>query len=169
MTFEKTLYEKIGRAQLLLLATHLEDGELGHSRFDFGHYNGNGNGADAFGVDGCATNGCAVGELPILFPESWKFVRTKLDFDGSDLKYTYAPVYMKMPRSSQQWMAAEFFGVTISEADGLFLPNVGRPWQGGLLSRRATQYAVAESIRLFVAWKDRESSWMLRLLRKVTG
>ena len=51
---------------LLELARHLDDGKLGHKIFDFAQYN-SGNQAK------CGTAGCAIGELPILYPDKWKF------------------------------------------------------------------------------------------------
>jgi hypothetical protein len=47
------------------LAEHLLHGKLGHEKFDFSRFN------DAENT--CGTNGCAAGELPILWPDQWGF------------------------------------------------------------------------------------------------
>jgi hypothetical protein len=111
----------MNKERLLKLADHLEFGVLGHSIFDFSYLNlGKVNPKNL-----CATNGCAIGECPIAFPEDWEFRQIwqgteplpilkgiKLDIDSN------ASLAFKS--------AQEFFDLTIGESDILFLPS---DWQ----------------------------------------
>lgn len=91
----------IGDQRLLQLADHLENGKLGHERFDFSRYNNEPN--------KCGTAGCALGECPVLWPEQWKW-------DGND------------PLLRDKWetdeSAHEFFGLDDFECDHLFYPEM---------------------------------------------
>ena len=57
-----------GKKRLLKLANHLLKGKLGHKRFDFSvfnqHYKSN---------NLCGSRGCALGEMPIVWPKQWRF------------------------------------------------------------------------------------------------
>jgi hypothetical protein len=57
--------------RLIKLIRHLERGKLGHKVFDFSTWD--------YGpkVNHCRTNGCAAGELPVIFPKLWHFVPDK--------------------------------------------------------------------------------------------
>ncbi len=130
--------------RLLKLAEHLETGKLGHKIFDFDHIN--------YGKRderGCGTNGCAIGELPIVFPRSFKFhTYENIHWDG-DLTYIPNSGLSAFPA------AEDFFGISSDETEKLFCPygNDGEEW-GKLLDNGATRKQVAKNIRAFVAWKQ---------------
>ena len=136
------------------MAAHLEFGELGHKKFDFNRYNANMSGSimlisPAFK---CGTNGCAIGECPIVFPEDgWKF-----EFNGE-------PSYQGS--IYQMTCASKFFEIDYEEAAFLFMPYSDRKSRYKIrmdgrtiyqLSYRATRYQVAERIKLFVEYKIRQ-------------
>lgn len=54
------------------VADHLINGKLEHQVFDFSNYNIN-CGFDELPRSYCGTNGCAIGECPIIFPDDWEF------------------------------------------------------------------------------------------------
>lgn len=60
----KTIYKR----RLLKLARHLRDGKLYHDKFDIACYHSIIEGS-------CKTAGCAIGELPGLFPNHWYFLK----------------------------------------------------------------------------------------------
>jgi hypothetical protein len=127
------------KERLLKLAQHLETGDLGHNHFYFGDYNQNGTVTNP-----CGTQGCAIGECPIVFPDDWEF----LEDDGE-----FLPVLEGYwtPRVS----GMDFFGLDRKEYDGLFIPYCDLPWDVGLhLASTATQWEVAQNIRRFVEWKE---------------
>jgi len=128
----------MNKARLLKLAEHLERGELGHDQFDFSLV--------TFGPtkpNGCGSNGCAIGELPMVFDE-WKYqcdgsIR-RLSFNGKSTEYG-------------PWEDVEsFFDIDSDASDHLFLPeeqNVAA-FGGEYLEVDATRQQVAFNIRAFV-------------------
>lgn len=129
---------KIHIRRLEKLATHLESGKLGHKKFDFSQYN------DSL-TDKCGTAGCAIGELPILFPRSWKF---------DDLGYPKL-------RDSGSFIITndvmDYFEITEEEAHRLFYPideeDVELSPNGSVLPLSATRKQVAKGIRKFLKEK----------------
>ena len=113
------------------LAEHLETGQLGHKVFDFSTYNSNGASSNYAPV--CGTNGCAIGECPILFPEDWKF-----DNDGM-------PILLN-------GTVRDFFEITNEQYLHLFIPEDQQPekFGGKILDGSATRYEVAANIRAFI-------------------
>lgn len=61
--------------KLKILAEHLLHGKLGHKVFDFSQTNCNviNNHIETIITNICDTKGCAMGELPIVFPDEWEF------------------------------------------------------------------------------------------------
>lgn len=125
--------------RLLKLAHHLEAGcPGGHEVLDMEVYN---NSNDAK----CGTAGCAIGELPIVFPEDWEFGATGnpiptdnkwLKVGASRSKYDFTFV------ASQVW-----FDISEDEWDHLFLED-GYPV---IDADEVTPSMVAARIREFVA------------------
>ena len=130
----------VGRWRLLKLAEHLESGTLGHANFDFRVSN-----IGETDKKGCGSTGCALGELPILFPKQWRFqagcVILRIDSTG-DLFHD----------------SAAFFGIDLIDAERLFIPGVLCLWNDAVLYGKASRYDVAASIRQFVPWKDKRIS-----------
>jgi hypothetical protein len=89
------------------LLDHLEHGVLGHERFDFNFLNHFDDPKNAIGT-ACGSAGCALGELPIIDPDNWKFCYTGLLYQhGSAHPYKGA---------------AEYFGISVLETEDLFDP-----------------------------------------------
>lgn len=124
---------------LLKLARHLEDGKLGHKEFDFSQYNNSKN--------GCGTIGCAIGELPILFPKKW-------DFKG----YEGEPMLKMSSLEDTKEDAMKFFDLGYDEVNHLFFPDrQDTTTYGGFeLGDDATRYQVASNIRDFISMKERK-------------
>jgi hypothetical protein len=117
----------IYRKRLLKLIIHLERGKLGHPVFDFSCWNAGKK------VNGCRTNGCAVGELPVLFPRLWKFRGSYFD----------DPILQ---------CAADFFDVSLQSATQIFTP------EGSGLPYKARRKTVAKHLRKFLNYEPRTAS-----------
>ena len=135
----------MNKRRLEKLADHLERGKLGHERFSFAVINGDDNG-NQLDVNGCGTCGCAVGELPFVFPSLigwrdgypwWRREKTKFGASIGTMK---------------------FFDIERDAACHLFAPG----WQltqiygGKLLGADATRKQVAANIRAFIAKMEGE-------------
>lgn len=135
----------MNKERLLQLADHLEKGHLGHKVFDFRTINTNRNERTiSERLSTCGTSGCAVGELPIVWPDRFKF-----DPVGIVDRETY---------NNNFYAAEKWFEITGKESEFLFVP-VGYAdideddedyVDGYLLSPEATKEQVAERIRMFV-------------------
>lgn len=144
------------------IADHLESGQLGHKVFDFNRFNCSFNEAGFIEKpqgNVCGTNGCAIGEFPILWPDLWEFnaagglLRVGLK-DRSVVKEN--PFY-------EISHAAAFLGVSNSEAFALFSPQDEfdvdpHPWNNSLIFGSATKEEVAAHIRRFISWKEAGNS-----------
>lgn len=132
--------KKVYKDRLLKLAEHLEKGKLGHKKFDFAVYN-----CGEEDKRGCGTNGCAIGELPILFPRKWKF-----DFFGNPR--------LKIGSASEMADGKEFFNLDNDEYNHLFVPQYQTPhlFGGKYLGDNATRKQVAKNIRSFIRVKELE-------------
>jgi len=123
---------------LLKLADHLERGQLGHKNFDYNAINLVEQGIPAE-PNGCGSSGCALGEMPIVFPDDWEFVSI-----GSHIH----SVTRKKDVNSE-WLAlsvAQYFEITCNQVEYLFCPaSTINPLFGN-----ATRHQVAQHIRDFV-------------------
>jgi len=131
-------WKKVYQNRLKKLADHLMTGKLGHKKFDFVVFNtsyGNGDIANK-----CGTNGCAIGECPIIF-KSWKF-----DDEGD-------PCFKGF--SSAMRSAKEFFDINFPESEHLFLPRRQHAdiYGGKFLEATATRKQVARNIYAFIKIK----------------
>ncbi len=151
----KSYYEKYGRARLLKLAAHLQEGKLGHDKFDFSEFNGG-----DFKPNGCGTVGCAIGECPIVFPRIWEFRQLKSSGSAGSISPR-----LRADNSKDDYFwpslhdAAAFFGISSELGRSLFFPNRPRAWvkeSTAYLKENATRKQVAASIRQFVKWHDKQ-------------
>ncbi len=130
--------ERKYRERLLKLAKHLESGKLGHKNFDFTVIN-----AGMTQPNLCGTNGCACGELPIVFPKTFEF-------------YQEGEVNLK-DGSLGDWEmdVRKFFDIQDDELNHLFIPNCQdtKRYCGNALGNKATPKEVAKNIREFVKAK----------------
>lgn len=134
------------RERLEKLATHLESGKLGHAKFDFSAINETRDHAIP-PCGKCGYAGCALGELPIVFPRLWKFGA----YGHTVLR---SPRTMRAQNSGDSFShSEEFFGLTCGESLGLFSGCNPRPWAKTDLRPDATRKQVARGIRMFLRWK----------------
>lgn len=131
------------KKRLEKLATHLEKGKLGHSKFNFGMF--------SFGnrkENGCGTLGCALGECPVLFPRDWSFVEWYADDITGEADFIVLACGEKYTDDS----AVAFFGINHSIVHHLFYPTTQKPenYGGRRLSSKATRKQVAANIRAFL-------------------
>lgn len=108
----------MNKERLLKLADHLEFGTLGHRVFNFSRLN---DGTVINKDTLCKTNGCAIGECPIVFPEDWEFVEMIL------FSSEIVPVlknFDKDSNGSPSFKSAElFFDINEKESEILFIPS----------------------------------------------
>lgn len=149
---DNSTYLKTGRNRLLILARHLDSGNLAHKTFNFDFFNKINHG-EKFQRNGCGTVGCAIGELPSLFPRHWKFESYT---PNALFTPTVLDPVLRSKTSLSPWQAAaKFFDIDYQESHALFTPLVDRPWaKNTQLKGVATRKQVAASIRAFVTWKD---------------
>lgn len=148
----KALYKR----RLLKLAKHLEKGKLAHEKFYFGAWNTDKE-LNQLTVNGCGFAGCAIGECPAVFKQSWKWsrgiprlrkrVKPLCPLGGVDAPFD----------SSVHW-----FGLNSNEFSHLFLPSdeydteqQPQIFGGSVLKSNATPKQVARNIRAFVAIKTK--------------
>ena len=124
----------MNKERLLKLADHLERGKLGHKKFDYSTFNG----CDAT-AHKCGTNGCAIGECPILFPNEWEFDKDGVPSLIESTGLTFGDIN-------------EFFELSLEEAEYLFVPYSRHPKEGNKQApfEDATKEEVAAHIRKFV-------------------
>ncbi len=128
---------KIRFDRLKKLANHLLNGVLGHTHFKFETYT-----SGKRKENGCGTAGCAIGECPIVFPGSWEFKGTFMDF-----------VTLKDRRDGSTRSHGEyFFGLSWLEYSHLFVPESQDPalYGGRELGDKARRGSVAKNIFAFI-------------------
>lgn len=156
-----TSVERRHYALLLELAMHLETDQIGHKYFDALHINW-GPGADGMGRyhNSIGEIGNPLGELPILFPEDWKFYQFQPYLNA-------IPVRKEgRPNMDVHEAAAEYFGISSSEVTHLVYPSLQLPVVnlacghefGYAISRTITPTESAAHIREFVAYKRNPKS-----------
>ena len=125
---------------LAIVSEHILNGVLGHKHFDFAHVNAS---VGDKCKTTCGTHGCAMGELPIIFPDQWEFggpegVRL-IENAGGGFRYD----------------VCSFFEITGPEMDHLFYPDQQDPsrFGGSRLSDWATRDQVADNIDEFIELK----------------
>ena len=118
--------------RLLKLADHLHHGKLAHKIFDFSVIN-------SIAAPRCGTRGCALGELPALFPYDWEF-----DKYGE-------PQRRNQPGDHLQ-TGPEFFGISSSEFYHLFYPNAqdSGGYGGRRLDDKSSRKQVAANLYIFL-------------------
>lgn len=141
---------KVQAKRMLKWADHIEKGKLGHERFDMRWLHRSG----AYTLDGfCGTVGCALGELPVIFPRLFRFVGNgvrkikddwfvfaalKEHFDitqgEANCLFDRSPTFRNQERKEQQWSDREFFPASI-------------------LSCSNSRESIAGSMHRFVEWK----------------
>ncbi len=131
--------EIIYKERLLKLVDHLENGKLGHKKFDFRFWNSSKGCIPMYNSE-CGYMGCAIGECPIAFPNEWIFLRGIPVLDTRETMY------------SSYGSGMTFFGLDREEFVHLFKPNEQKVsiYGGKFLNNDATKEQVAQNIRDFV-------------------
>jgi len=124
--------------RLVKLYHHINNGKLGHKKFDFSVINEDVDidyGDMCVELNTCGTNGCAMGELPILFPKYW-------EFHNSGIRYK---INNEVTSETEYKMFQYFFGITEHEEQHLFVPYGQSPedYGGKSLSGSASRKEVA--------------------------
>lgn len=137
--------------RLLELAAHLRQGKLGHVKFNFEVCNGDEAGIQLWG-NGCGYCGCAIGELPFVFPGAFEFVvGWPALIEADDYPHPDADF-------AGRGAAEAFFELKDEESMHLFIPNSQKPdkFGGQHLDENATAAQVADNIEAFVKRKEKE-------------
>jgi len=126
---------KIKTGRLRKLSKHLRGANRAHDRFVMGTY------AQGRFIEGnyCGSAGCAIGELPELWPKDWKWTGTCVVFGNQKDSAIVADV-------------ANFFSITTVQAQHLFFAysqNLTR-FGGRTLSPIATAIDIADNIDAFI-------------------
>lgn len=98
--------------RLLKIAKHLRSGKLAHKKFNFATYNTTYWGETPnplYSKRGCGTSGCAIGELPAIWPNSFKWK----EFG----------VLSTRKNVGTKEDASRFLGLTSRQYDFLFVPR----------------------------------------------
>ena len=145
----KTKFTETGARRLLKLARHLEawkkSKKKGHKFFDFSKI------TDSTEKGKCGSSGCAIGEMPIVFPKH-------LAYNGTNKDTGYITIKLKGTRKVDFNAARRFFELKKNDSFVLFAPDnqdfyeyrdVGLNY----LCDNATPKDVAGNIRKFVKWK----------------
>lgn len=136
---------RINVRSLRKLANHLLTGKLGHKKFNFSVWNSDkneyGSSIAPESPDGCGTNGCAIGELPFVFPKQFRFEGEVVFNKKTQKKIT-------------SLTNNELFGLNEKEFDHLFLPDSQiREWsknkRNHYLTGKSTRKRVGENILYF--------------------
>lgn len=154
--------------RLLKLARHLQKGKLGHLEFNFYDWHQTFKHASTYKHYSvpksqqrsyCGFAGCAVGEIPVAFPELAAFGRA-----GSKHIFRNKQADGKLVPLKQEWhvqlgenshlsdeliFAAIFFDIPVSDAVALFVPHEKRWWADHRLYN-ASAHEVGESIADYV-------------------
>lgn len=163
---------ELGNQRLLALAEHLESGELGHKHFTLDVWNSLYGNRQICLDHSCGTYGCAVGELPILFPEDWKFsyngVPELVNLDKSNAygnkrnPYDDARVFFALQRNSYTEPNPDENAEPFNPVHYLFDPDWYRKYKDAPLSKER----VAKRIRKFV--EERRKNHEPRETRKIS-
>ena len=130
------------------ISNHLRNGELVHKRFEFGTIN--------FGTlkhnpdyPLCAWVGDAVGELPVIFPEHFKFYQQEC------YPYNQIIVYKDSTKAYHiEIDLARFLDIPIHDVRSLFMPDKKRYWANNtVLTDDATKEIVADSIDAYILYR----------------
>ncbi len=133
--------EKIYKDRLLKLADHLKNGKLGHDRFDFTVIH-----QKVANEHVCESVGCAIGELPFVFPDEFKIA-----------KYEAIDSVQNISTDERGFnVACSFFKISYGEATHLFFGGAQIPelYGGYFLDDDATREQVAGNILAFIELKE---------------
>jgi len=134
----------MNKERLQKIAAHLLTGNLGHKTFDFSVFNC----GEIIAENGCRTSGCAIGELPIIFPEYWEF--TKFMAGAISIKATPSLRSELGCSFNELSDKADFLGLTMLEFEDLFYPDPAWDEDSNQLPETATRQEVAAHILAFI-------------------
>lgn len=140
-------YMNIYKERLVKVVEHLEKGVLGHKEFNFSVIN---NGKDGT----CGSQGCALGELPIIFPEAWRFNINDVFSGGICLirteQYDFFP-------GLNEWFGIDYHEAKVLFYDNSYLDDKNKELRDKIgmaeLNKSASKEQVAANMRIFIKWK----------------
>ena len=141
--------------RLLVLAAHLKSDRRGHKIFDFGCY--------SVGVRDpkrnlCGSAGCALGELPVVWPDDWYFGPCSVE-GGSNYSVRLKPrgldIYNSMYVNEG---ACKWFELSEDELFALFYADHELKEDSPIevLTANATAEQVADRFIAFVKWREEQ-------------
>jgi len=137
---------KIRTGRLRKLAKHLRGKHLFHKEFDFGEFT-----EGKMDKEGnyCGSVGCAMGEIPAVWPNEWRW---EPYLDGTDIVDIVHKSQQDIDADTDYDVIAEFFSITYEQVYHLFEPNEQDTdnFGGEDLNRSATAEQVAANIDAFV-------------------
>lgn len=148
----------MNKERLLKIANHLSYGNLAHDVFSFITYNDSLGGR--YKNNGCGTHGCAIGELPKIFPEDFAFVSGK---------YRNAPLLLESQDITEHDKIVsirKYLDLNKNEYEMLFIPYkhkqieaFNNKYKANLikLDEDATRYEVSGNIRKFIKTKEKHN------------
>lgn len=108
----------MNKERLLKLADHLDNGVLKHDKFNFKLLTTLGRTDNV-----CGTQGCALGECPVAFPDEWEY-RFMIDQGIAGAILPITKDFNSTSSKTPSFEAAEtFFDITESESNVLFVPS----------------------------------------------
>ena len=119
-------------ARLRELANHLIAGQLHHNKFNFGIL--------SMKYETCGSVGCAMGELPQIFPDDFEY-----DFECKATDTIVSKVMHKKSEITDVGVA-KFFQISDKAFYHLFYPKSQKKQWGKTLDYDATKEEVAENI-----------------------
>jgi len=131
---------KIRTGRLRRLAKHLRGTHRAHKKFSFSILSKGKWKKGKF----CGSAGCAIGELPALWPKEWTW-----ELYGP---YSNAVVHKsQLTYGTEYGIIARFFSITVIQVEHLFVPNKQIEIFGEQkLDRDATPEQVADNIDIFI-------------------
>jgi hypothetical protein len=126
--------------RLRKLAKHIVSPKRGHAEFDFARFNNM--------PHACGTAGCAIGELPVLWPGTFAFTGTCITRKGWGMLAEINP------------LVGDWFDIPELDVLRLFHPGYIRHWMPGSepLGPDATAEQVSESILAYCAWCEKNET-----------
>jgi hypothetical protein len=145
--------------RLRKLAKHIVSPKRGHAEFDFARFNNM--------PHACGTAGCAIGELPVLWPGTFAFTGTCITRKGWGMPpHGTPPGTPPGPPHGTPHVAeinplvGDWFDIPELDVLRLFHPGYIRHWMPGSepLGPDATAEQVSESILAYCAWCEKNET-----------
>lgn len=142
----------MNKKRLLKIANHLSSNNLAHKSFDFSKYNG----GEMNPENNCGTHGCAIGELPVIFPNTFFHIKHEIpSLTEKKNDSAYGRQKKIIDFLDLSWEEYDILFVP-SESIKSFIPNFNNKYNTDLqiLTDVATPEEVANNIHKFILAKE---------------